>query len=242
MKKLFRPSLCIAVTLISLAGARAVAEETMHVEMETAYQRRQSCDAQGNISKLTGDDLKDFIRECNDRPGVVDGSRTKTMWGTTGVEYSVYEDGSGSFAGERDQNIADLLRLTATNHWQVGCSRDSMNDQLTCHLKRGDFWLFVGPKSKLGVSIGTDNFPGRSIAVRIGQGESISTTNRAATFDAVTSQRIVAMLEKQPSFKTRFVKWPYESWIDGEYSTYGFSAAFEYVKQTVQRGNRKSGR
>lgn len=157
-----------------------------------------------------------------------------------GVAYTAfYVDGSGSVQGEPEQNIADGAALSKTNHWSIGCKRDAMNDKVTCHLNRGDFWVFVGPTGKPAVSVGKNNFPGRLITVRLGQGEPITTSDKNATFDAKTSQRIVSQLSKESVFKTRYMKWPYDSWIDAEYLSYGFDVAYEYTKWATQQGNRR---
>lgn len=157
-----------------------------------------------------------------------------------GVAYSVYRvDGSGAVQGEPEQDIGDGAKLSKSNHWSIGCKRDAMNDKVTCHLKRGDFWVFVGPTGRPTVSVGENNFPGRSITVRLGNGDPITTNDKHATYDAKTSQRIVSQLSKETTFRTRYMKWPYDNWIDAEYVTYGFAVAYEYTKWATRQGNNK---
>lgn len=158
-----------------------------------------------------------------------------------GVDYKIFlADGSGSFSGEAGQHlIDDLTKLTADNHWSVACDRDAMTDRITCSLRRGDFAVYVGPTGKPSVSVGVENFPGKPISVRLGNEKPISSNARNGNFDLSSSQKIVSNLSKYESFKTRFMKWPYENWIDQELSSFGFEAAFEYVKWAAQKSNQK---
>lgn len=169
----------------------------------------------------------------------VEVEKPKPTCGKRAVSCITYDDGSANFAGYPGDDILDTRSWTRSNHWDVACRRDSMTDRTTCHLKRGDFWLFVGPDEKPTITIGANNFPGRPIAIRVGEGQPFSVTNKAAAFDAATSQKIIAQLEKHETFRTRYAQWPHESWIDAEYQTYGFTEAYEYLRRTTQQLNRK---
>lgn len=156
------------------------------------------------------------------------------------VAYQVFhQDGSGSFAGLPGQNMSDKGQIKKSDYWSVSCKRDAMSDKTTCNLNRGDFYLFIEPNGNFGISVGTQNFPGKPIALRMGNTDPITTSRKDNFFDASTSQRIVKQLLKEESFKTRYIKWPYENWIDAEYSTHGFAVALEYVVWATKQGNRK---
>ena len=156
------------------------------------------------------------------------------------IAYQVFhQDGSGSFAGQPGQDMANKARLKDSDYWSVACKRDAMSDKTTCHLNRGDFYLFIEPTGRYSVSVGTANFPGKPIAVRTGSGEPITTLRKDNFFEAATSQRIVQQLLKEESLKTRYMKWPHDVWIDAEYSTYGFTQALEYIVWATKQGNGK---
>lgn len=151
-----------------------------------------------------------------------------------GVHYHFYyTDGSGTFAGTRG-NVAALLEPYQSN-WSIGCKKDPITDQRSCHMHMKDLWIYVVDKRRPIVSIGNDHFPGSVTTIRIDADSPISVSAKSdGNFPPEVSDRIISRLRRAKTITTRFMKWPYRSWVDESWDVYGFSEALAYVNWAVK--------
>ncbi|HEX5716322.1 MAG TPA: hypothetical protein VF179_09190 [Thermoanaerobaculia bacterium] len=151
----------------------------------------------------------------------------------SGVAYRFYyTDGSGSFAGER----GNRLQLAERNNWSVACSKDPINDAKSCYMYVRDLWVFAHSPGKVVVSIGHDHYPGSTVAIRIdGRAPSTARVINNGTFSHDASTRIVQDLRKAKTVTTRYMEWPYRSWVDETWEIYGFNEALDYITWAVRQ-------
>lgn len=145
-----------------------------------------------------------------------------------------YTDGSGTFAG-RFGNIGHSSEPHESN-WDVACKKDPINDHKQCHMHLDDLWIYVRPKGKVMVLIGHNHYPGSSVSIRI---DGASPITRSSTndgdFSQQVSEKIVRQLTTAKSVTTRYMEWPYRSWVDATWEIYGFNETFKYVTWAVER-------
>ncbi|MFC7513873.1 hypothetical protein ACFQUU_02525 [Herbaspirillum sp. GCM10030257] len=153
-----------------------------------------------------------------------------------GVAYKVYySDGSGIFAGKEGNNLGVGEQLGS--NWDIECKTDAMTDKKTCSMHRGDLWVYVHGTGKAVVSIGAEHFPGTSVAIRIDGGKPISTSSaNDGDFSGAASASLIAQLKKAKSVTTRYMKWPYQQYIDDTRDAFGFKEAFQYITWAVKHG------
>lgn len=156
-----------------------------------------------------------------------------------GLAFSFHhEDGSGTFQGTEGASLGGASAVDGTN-WSVSCNGDSMTDRVTCRLHRGNLWVTVLPSKRSFVSVGHDHFPGTRAVVRVDNGRARQTAaSGEGDFDASTSAAIISELKAGHKFRTRYVKWPSQAWVEGEELALGFAQAYSYVTWAVTVGNR----
>lgn len=116
--------------------------------------------------------------------------------------------------------------------WYGSCSKDKMNDSVTCYAGKSDFSIWYSKRSGYKVDVGSDHFPGRHSFVRVGSGKPRSTSDEGS-FSASASKAILKDMLAADSLALRYVKWPYDVNIDKTVSTTGVSFVMEYLKWAV---------
>ena len=151
-----------------------------------------------------------------------------------GVSYRFYySDGSGTFAGQKG-NDTEPGNFIGSN-WNIGCEKDAVTDKKQCHMNLKNLWIFVYPNGRATVSVGSDHFPGSSVTVRIDSGAPITTSAGGdGNFSAPSSAKIIERLSRAKTITTRYMKWPYRSWVDDTWDVYGFNEALKYLKWAVK--------
>lgn len=99
--------------------------------------------------------------------------------------------------------------------WTVNCKRDKMTDKRQCLANYNDLYIVLRPGREF-VSIGTDHYPGSATSIKLGA-KRYDTVERDGDF----SQNLVPVLKNGTKTVTRFMKWPYRSWVDDEFTLYG---------------------
>lgn len=151
-----------------------------------------------------------------------------------GVHYSFYyTDGSGTFSGTPG-NTGNFMEPSESN-WSVECKKDPISDKKMCHMKMKGLWVYVYGNGKTIVSIGSEHFPSSSVTVRIDGGAPFTTSSaNDGDFPSNTSAKIIERLKHAKSLTTRYMKWPYRSWVDDSWEFYGFHETFKYINWAVR--------
>lgn len=124
--------------------------------------------------------------------------------------------------------------------WHVTCEKDAMTDKVFCRGNRGDLDIDLHGNGRVVVSIGTENFPGSNVAIRIDRGKPISNQKSPRGnpwFSAAESKAIVAKLRTANTVTTRYKKWPYESYVDDTWGVQGFQGMYQYLQWAAKRVN-----
>ncbi len=152
-----------------------------------------------------------------------------------GIHYHFYyTDGSGTFSGTSG-NVGHYSETVGTN-WSTGCKKDPVTDQRYCYMYMKDLVIFVYPKGGVTLSIGTDHFPGSSVTLRLDQGvPSTAPAKDNGSFPPQTSARLVKQLANARTITTRYMKWPYRTWIDQTWDLHGLPETLKYVAWAVDR-------
>ncbi len=152
-----------------------------------------------------------------------------------GVHYHFYyTDGSGTFSG-RPGNTGHHSEPTGTN-WTTGCKKDPVTDRKHCYMQIRDLWIFVQPKGQIAVSIGHDHFPGSTVTIRLDNAPPISTGSRDdGTFNKQISAKLIKQLAQAKLATTRYMKWPYRTWVDETWELYGLPETLQYINWAVER-------
>jgi hypothetical protein len=160
--------------------------------------------------------------------GVVTITGIKTETGNiNGIYYNIfYEDGSGSFGHKDDLH---------NDNWNVECKKDKITDSKMCSMKKESLYVYAHGNGKSIVSIGHDHFPNSSVTIRIESNTPITTSAaNDGDFPAKTSDGIITKLKRSKSATTRYMEWPYRTWVDKEVDTQGFNEAYAYIKWAVK--------
>lgn len=146
-----------------------------------------------------------------------------------GVWFSLFRD-SAAVASSPDTKVE---QWTNTGHWDLSCSRDKMTSARSCLVKQGDLYVFVKADGKVLVSVGDEHFPGSQTSIKIGA-KRFDTTERDGFF--TTGNQIVSLMRNGTPVVTRYMKWPYRSWIDTEFTAYGLDTAVHVARWIIKKG------
>ncbi len=151
-----------------------------------------------------------------------------------GVHYQFYyTDGSGTFSGTSGNT--GNIREPYESNWSVSCKKDPISDKKTCQMKMKDLWVYVSGNGKTVVSIGAEHFPNSSVIARIDGGAPItSSSSNDGDFPPNASAKIIDGLKRGQSVTTRYMKWPYRTWVDNSWELYGFNETFKYINWAVR--------
>lgn len=142
-----------------------------------------------------------------------------------------YSDGSGTFAGDKENDIS-YLRTNSSN-WSLRCYRDVMSDEVSCNAKKEDFFVYYSKKTGYLVDLVGDKYPQSNISVRVDGGEVfIAPENRG--FNKKQSSEILGLIQEGSMVATRYVDWPYRSNVDGLSAYYGLPVVLDYMKWVVE--------
>ena len=93
-----------------------------------------------------------------------------------GVAYNFYySDGSGTFASSPSSSRE---REDYLNSWRVGCEKDAITDERTCHVDRGDLRVWADSRGRMEVYIGASHYPGTPVVIRIDKGAPLAINSR----------------------------------------------------------------
>lgn len=134
-----------------------------------------------------------------------------------GMRYALYSDGSGVAEGMPQAGVEKFIE---GNVWRIRCNRDLMSDRRTCSAKFRNLWIEASSRGSVLVSVGDNHFPGITSSLRVGQVR-FNTLNRDGYFSVRDSSTIIGLMGKGAGTSTRFMKWPYRSWVEDEIEPYG---------------------
>ncbi len=146
-----------------------------------------------------------------------------------GIYYDYYDDGSGSFGKQENDSLGD-------NNWSTQCDIDKITDEKMCSMKMKGLWIYAYGKGKVIMSIGLEHFPGSSVTIRIDGGTPISNSSKNdGNYSAGASAKIIEKLKRSKTVTTRYMRWPYRTWVDETLDISGFNEAFKYINWAVKR-------
>lgn len=147
-----------------------------------------------------------------------------------GVWFRLSED-SATVAGAKDRSPSSW---TDDVHWSVGCSRDKMSSQRSCMIKKGDLYVFVYQGGRLSVSVGYEHFPGSQTSLKIGA-RRFDTRDKDGDFS--NSAQLVNLMSDGAPVVTRYMKWPYQHYVDDEFVAYGLTTSVAVAKWLIKNGD-----
>ncbi|HDS1796977.1 MULTISPECIES: hypothetical protein [Pseudomonas] len=145
-----------------------------------------------------------------------------------GIKYRFYySDGSGLVQGLAE-NVLDVLKDKYSENWSLRCRKDEMNDTHYCSMTREALTIGAFGATSRFVSVGSEYFPGSSIAIRVDKQEPITApANPGFTNSQETA--LIAAMSTGTSALTRYVQWPYEANKDKKISLFGFKSALAII-------------
>jgi hypothetical protein len=164
----------------------------------------------------------------------------KEVGTVNGVAYEFfYSDGSGLFAGDPKASLNDSNprnRIAAwETAWHVGCEKDPITDEKTCHADKGDFRVWTNAAGRSEVYVGSEHYPGSQVVIRIDKTSPLAINSRVydGGFGYRASPGIINRIAAAKFVSTRYQKWPYRDYVDETWNTYGFKEALAYIKWAV---------
>lgn len=149
-----------------------------------------------------------------------------------------YSDGSGTFSGSKNGELAAPGNFEMGADWNVACKKDAMTDKKTCTLNRKHLYITVNSHGHISVFIaGSDEqYPGTPVAVRIDSHRAIhSSSGSNGSFTHRQSIEILRQLKSGSKMTTRFEGWPYGNNEDTSFKLYGFREVYKYIRWAVKR-------
>jgi len=209
---------------------------------EAEARHKASEDSLANLSRITmvGDDTAAFKKldaEVAERMRRACASNLKRETGTlNGVAYTFYySDGSGGFASIANSALerADY----AINSWRVGCEKDAITDERTCHVDRGDLRVWADSRGRMEIYIGSSHYPGSPVWIRIDKAAPLAINSRTfnGSFGYRASPAIISKISRAKTITTRYQKWPYTDYEDESWDNYGFKEAVAYIRWAVSK-------
>jgi hypothetical protein len=142
------------------------------------------------------------------------------------MHYKLYSDGSGVAEGMSQAGIESYID---NNMWHFECDRDTMSGKRICIAHFRDLWIQMSNQGQALVSVGTKHFPGSVTSLKVGKTR-FDTMQRDGYFLRAQSSQIVSLLNKGTSTSTRFMKWPYRSWVEEEFEPFGVTGIIKILK------------
>lgn len=146
-----------------------------------------------------------------------------------GAWFRLFAD-SAVVAGSKD-HMPDSFFDPA--NWSVSCSRDKMSSVRTCLIKKGDLYIFVKQGGKVLVSVGDEHFPHSQTSIKIGS-KRYDTIERDGFFG--NGAQLVNLMHNGTPIVTRYMKWPYRTWVDDEFNAYGVNTAVQVARWIIAKG------
>ena len=135
-----------------------------------------------------------------------------------GVKVRFYHwGGSGTIGESYDDKSA----------WNLGCTTDSMTDDLTCYIYKGSFYLHKDKNGYM-VAVGSEHFPNTLAYIRSGKNKPFESGNNGV-FSLADSKSIIDALSSGHKVATRYTKWPYEKPINDELDISYFKSSMKIL-------------
>jgi len=149
-----------------------------------------------------------------------------------GTWFRLSED-SASVAGAKDRGPDSW---TDNAHWRVNCSRDKMSSRRSCMINKdkGDLYVFVSQGGGVSVSVGYEHFPGSQTSIKIGA-KRFDTRDRDGDFG--NSAQLVRLMRDGTSVVTRYMKWPYQHYLDDDFVVYGLGTSVTVANWLIKNGD-----
>ena len=229
-KKLVIAIMLVIVNSTSLAQAKSAneceSEITQDVNIETKRAMIMDCllgNPPGTTKPVKIKTLRSPFRgeklACEAIKGATCSESPDQSGTINGVAFRQYDDGSAWIDATAP---GAYTKLRQEPRWHLGCERDAMSKKITCSINLDDLWVFLLPNGKILVSVGNDHFPGSTTSIRIGN-QRFDTNHTDGNFPQ--SGVIAKTLKDGKQLVTRYMKWPYRTWIDVERDLYGAEAA-----------------
>lgn len=116
--------------------------------------------------------------------------------------------------------------------WAVSCDQDPIEDTRSCRVSREDLAVYVDSEANRFVWVGYDHFPGSEVAIRVDTGTPLRAEEHG--WSATRAESVIRALRLGREARTRFIRWPYRSPVDGEVDLRGFSAAHSWATCVLQ--------
>ncbi len=167
---------------------------------------------------------------CKSDPKVVCTGEGEPLSGSiAGVPFSLHHDNSGSVSGQKDAGLDDYKSYE--KNWNIGCRKDKITLAKMCSINKGNLFVFLYPGRER-VSVGSSHFPRSTSAIRLGA-KLFETSDRDGTFSQAA---LIPSMRDGTPIVTRYMKWPYRSYVDEEYELYGIEAALKLTRWLLKNG------
>ncbi|WP_277850035.1 hypothetical protein [Moellerella wisconsensis] len=138
-----------------------------------------------------------------------------------GVNAQIYHSNGSGGVGNGDS--------TEKESWLFGCSKDKMNDEITCYLNNNDLYVYKDKNGYL-ISIGRNHFPSKDSFIRVNEEAPIKSGEKGY-LNRNKSNLLMSKLSSKDAVTTRYVEWPYDRNKDSEVGMVNFDAAKQVVNK-----------
>lgn len=120
-------------------------------------------------------------------------------------------------------------------NWDAACTKDQMTSKVWCSTSRDNLTVLVFDNGKEYVSVGHDHYPRTPSSIKIGSNKPINTDDSDGNFTVIESKKIINSMATEKEIMTRYVEWPYKTWVDKTTDLQGFKEASEFLRWAVKR-------
>lgn len=177
--------------------------------------------------------LKDGVSYCKGRKNAecVDPGQNTERGIVGGVRYRIY--GANAYVATMNEDEADSFGPDVT--WNIHCDRDKMTNRRHCYAAYKTIFMFFEQNGRESIIVGSDHFPGKVTSIKIGE-KRFDTRDSDGAFPQ--AKAIISNLRDGKTVVTRYTKWPYETWIDDEFTLRGAELAVQLAKWLVSNTER----
>lgn len=152
------------------------------------------------------------------------------------IKYRIYySDGSGTIQGSKSSK----LEYSINDNWNTRCDFDGMDDSHWCSMQKGNIYIGIWKDGSSYIQIGSNNFPGTDILVRVDKNGPIK-AKADPGYTTRQTDKLIAQFKTGNTALSRYIEWPHERNKDLSIDLYGFNQAWEILNIIYKSaGNQK---
>ncbi len=107
--------------------------------------------------------------------------------------------------------------------WHTECKTDSMTDEYTCAIRNKDL-VIIRDESGYIIVVGSSHFPDKAALIRLDKNKPTESGDKGV-YTYQQSEEIVNGMQTAKAVTTRFIRWPYEKYVDGNVDMTNYTTA-----------------